>query len=224
MDIHQQCVYLLKTYSYIAADITHLSYNLVDRIVYVAAGQLQDDGFAIKHNSTLLPFGHELHCNPLLHPSDDDSSDTEADSENAFMDQEQAPVQTCIYGTPHLANRLAYRLISDEYYDSFIDEIDLWSPCSWEEVYQLAHWCVEHNFSRATINELFRNPTRATVSSVRDGCKFPVELRVRFRHGTGPLQQVTTHNQFLKDQHIFLQLSRCVLIVSLRKLYVKYAV
>jgi len=32
-------------------------------------------------------------------------------------------------------------------------------------VYQLTHWWVEHNWSRAAINQLFRNPTTATVSN-----------------------------------------------------------
>jgi len=70
-----------------------------------------------------------------------------------------------MYGTPHLDNRLAGKPISTEYFDIFHDEIDLESPCSSEEEYRLAHWCVNHNLSRADMNEVFRNPTMATVSN-----------------------------------------------------------
>ena len=126
---------------------------------------MPDDGVAIEHESILLPFIHELHQDPFLHPSDDDSSDTEADSENAFIDPEQPPVWTPICGTPLLDNPLAGKPISNEYFDVFDDEIDLWSPFSCEEEYRLAHWCVKHNLSRAAINELFRNLMMATVSN-----------------------------------------------------------
>ena len=165
MDLRQHCLYCSKTYSYIRAYITHLCRNHNERIVYVSAEQLPDDGFAIEHDSILLPFVHEPHHDPFLHPSDDDSSDTEADSENACIDPEQPPVRTRICGTPQLDNRLAGKPISNEYFDIFDDEIDLWSPFSCEEEYRLAHWCVKHNLSRAAINELFRNPTMATISN-----------------------------------------------------------
>ena len=94
-----------------------------------------DDGFAIEYDSILLPFVHEPHRDPFLHPSDDDSSDTEADSENACIDPEQPPVRTRMYCTPELDNHLAGKPISDEYFDIFKDEIDLWSPFSGEEEY-----------------------------------------------------------------------------------------
>jgi hypothetical protein len=64
------------------------------------AKQLPDDGFAIEHNSILLTFVHEPHRNPFLHPSNVDSSDTEADSENSCIDLEHPPGQTHIHGTP----------------------------------------------------------------------------------------------------------------------------
>ena len=131
----------------------------------MSAEQLPDDGFEIGHDSILLPFVDEPHHNPLLHPSDNDSSDTKAESENACIGPEQAPVRTRICGTPHLDNRLVSKPISSEYFDIFDDEIDLWSPFSCEEEYRLAHWCIKYNLNRAAINELFRNPMIATVSN-----------------------------------------------------------
>jgi len=165
MDIRQQYLYCSKTYSYIGTYITHLRRNHKERIVYVSAEQLPDDGFAIEHDSILLPVVHEPHCDLFLHPSDDNSSDTEADSENACIDPEKPPVWTRIYGTPHLDIRLAGKPISNEYFDFFDNEIDLWSLFSCEEEYQLAHWCIKHNLSRAAINKLLRNHTMATISN-----------------------------------------------------------
>jgi hypothetical protein len=165
MDLCQQCLYCSKTYSYIGAYITHLCRDHKERIVYISAEQLPDDGFAIEHDSILLAFIHELHHNPFLHPSDDDSSDTQADSENAYIDPEQPPVRTGICGTALWDNHLAGERISNEYFDVFPNEIDLWSPFSCEEEYRLAHWWVKHNLSRAAINELFRISTMATVSN-----------------------------------------------------------
>jgi hypothetical protein len=107
MNPRQQCLYCSKTYSYIGAYITHLRCDHQERILYVSAEQLPDDGFAIKHDRILLPFVHEPHYNPFLHPSDNDSSVSEADSENACIDPEQPPVRTHICGSPHLDNRLA---------------------------------------------------------------------------------------------------------------------
>jgi hypothetical protein len=78
----------------------------------------------------LLPFVHELHHNPCLHPSDDDSSDTKADIENACIDPQQPPVRIRICGTPHLDNHLRGKPISNEYFDVFDDGIDPWSPFS----------------------------------------------------------------------------------------------
>jgi hypothetical protein len=154
------------TYSYIGTYIAHLRCDHKERTVYVSAEQLPDDGCAIEHDSIRLPFVHEPHHDPFLHHSDDDSSDTEADSENACIDPEQPPVQTRICGTPQLDNRLAGKPISNEYFVVFNDEIDVWSPFSCAEEYRLAHWCVKLNLSRAAINELFRNRTMATVSNV----------------------------------------------------------
>jgi len=119
----------------------------------------------IEHDSILLQFVQEKHLDPFLHPVKDDSSDTEAHLENACIDQEQPPVRTLICGTPQLDHCQAGKPISNEYFDVFDDEIDLWSPFSCKEEYRLAHWCVKHNLSRAAINELFRNPTTATVSN-----------------------------------------------------------
>jgi len=134
-------------------------------IVFVSAEQLPDYGFAIEHNRIILPFVHEPHQDPSLHLSDDDSSDSEADCQNASIDPEQPPVQTRIDGHPHLDNCLASKLISNVYFDIFEDKVDLRLPAAREQEYQLAHWCVKHNLSRANINELFSNPTMATVSN-----------------------------------------------------------
>jgi len=112
MDPRQQCLYCSKTYTYIGAYITHLRCDHKARRVYVSSEQLPDDGFAIEQDSFLFPFFHEPHPKPFLHPSDNDSSDSEADSENACIDPEKPPVQTRICGTPHLDNRLAGKLIS----------------------------------------------------------------------------------------------------------------
>jgi len=88
MDLRQLCLYCLKTYSHIGAYITQLRRDHKERIVYVSAEQLPDDGFAIEHDSILLPFVHETHHDPSFHPSDVDSSDTEADSEDVCIDPE----------------------------------------------------------------------------------------------------------------------------------------
>ena len=119
------CLYCLKTYSYISAYITHLCRDHKERIVYIPAEQLPDDGFANEYDRILHPFFHETHHDPFLHPSDDHSSDTEADSEKGCIDLEQPPVRTCICGTPHLDNHQAGKPISNEYFDIFDDEIDL---------------------------------------------------------------------------------------------------
>jgi len=160
------CLYCSKKYSYIGVYITHLHPDHKERIVYVSAEQLRDNDFAIEHDSILLPFVLELHHDLFVHPSDDHSSDTEADGKNACIDPEQPPVRTRICGTPHFDNCLAGKPICNEYFDIFDDEIDLWTPLSREEEYLLAHWCVKHNLSRAAINELFRNPTMTTISNV----------------------------------------------------------
>jgi len=165
MDIRQQCLYCSKTYSYIGAYITHLYCDHKETIVYVAAEQLPDDSFGIEHDSILLPFVQEPLHDPYLHPSDNDSSDTHADSQIMCIDPEQPPVRTPIYGTPHLDSSSAGKLISNEYVDIFDHEIDIWSPFSCEQEYRLAHWFVKHNLSRAAINARFRNPTMATVSN-----------------------------------------------------------
>jgi len=153
-------------YSYIGAYITHLRRSHREGIVYISADQLPDDDFAIEHNSILLPFILKMHRDPILHPSDNDSSVTQANSENSSIDPEQSPVGTRMYGTPHLDNRLAGKLIRDENFDIFDQEIDLWLLFSCEQGYRLVHWCVKHNLSRAAINELFRNPTMATISNI----------------------------------------------------------
>jgi hypothetical protein len=151
--------------SYIGTYITHLHRNHKEKIVYVAAELLANDGFGIQSNSIQLPFIPEMHSDPLLHHSDDDSIDTEAGSENACIDPEQPPVRTRIYGSPHFNNRLSSKRISNKYFNIFDDEIDLCSPLSCEEEYRLAHLCVKHYMSKAAINKHFWNPTMATISN-----------------------------------------------------------
>jgi len=135
-------------------------------MVSVVTLELPDDDFAIEQDSSLLPLVHELHRNHFIDPFDNDSNDPEADSENACIDPEQAPVQIWIDGTPNLDNRLVGKHISNDYFDIFDYEIDLCSPLSRKAAYRLVHWCFKHNLSRSAINELFRNPTMATVSNL----------------------------------------------------------
>jgi hypothetical protein len=92
MNIRQQCLYCLKTYFYIGDYITHLRGDHKGRIVYISAEQVPDNGFAIGHDSILLPFVHEPHRDPFLYPSHDDSSNTEDDGENACIDPEHLSV------------------------------------------------------------------------------------------------------------------------------------
>jgi len=87
------------------------------------------------------------------------------DRENACIDPEQPPARTPICGASHLDNLLAGKPSSNEYFDIFDDEIDLYTPFSCVEEYRLAHRWVKHNLSRAAINELFRNPMMATISN-----------------------------------------------------------
>jgi len=143
----------------------HLRRHRKTMIVYVSAGQVPDENSMIELPGILLRFLHEPHCDPFLHRSHDHCSDTQADSENACINLEQSPVRTDLYGTAHFDNCLAGKPSSNEYFNIFNDEIDVWSPFSCNEESQLAHWCVWQNLSRAVINKRFRNPTMATVSN-----------------------------------------------------------
>jgi len=105
----------------------------------VSAEHLPDVGVAIEQDTILLPCCHEPGHDPFLRPSEDDSSDAEAESKNACNDPQQPPVQTRIDGTPYLENRLAGKPNSNKYIDIFDDDIDLWSPFCHKEEYQLAH-------------------------------------------------------------------------------------
>jgi len=165
MNLRQQCLYCSKMYSYIGLYIAHLIHYHKETIVYVAAEQMPADGFAIEHDSIVLAFIHQRYRSAFLHPSDDDSSNTEAESKNSCINSEQPPVWTRIYRAPHLDNCLASKPISNEYFDIFNEDIELWLPCSCKEEYRLAHWCVQYNLGRAAINKLFRNPTMATISN-----------------------------------------------------------
>jgi len=142
-------------FSYRSAYIIQLRRDHNERIVYVAATQLPDDGFVIEHDSILLQCVYEPHRDPFVNTSDDDFSNTEADSDNVCIDPQYSPVWTHIYGTPHLDNHLAGKPISNKYFDIFDNDIDLWSLFSRNKHYRSAHSCVKHNLSRAVINELF---------------------------------------------------------------------
>lgn len=81
------------------------------------------------------------------------------------IDPEQPSVLTRIAGTPRLDNRLACKPIGKKYFDIFDNEIDLWSRYCCLEDFDLAHWCVMYNLSRAAVIELFRNLMIATGSN-----------------------------------------------------------
>jgi hypothetical protein len=55
-------------YCNISAYITHLGRNHQERIAFVSAEQLPDDGFVIEHNRMLLPFVHYPHHDLILDP------------------------------------------------------------------------------------------------------------------------------------------------------------
>jgi len=165
MDLCQQCLYCSKVYFSIGSYVTHLRRDHKERILYVSAEQFPDDSSAIEHDTVLLSFVHEPHSDPFPHPSNNDSSDTEGDSENEWIDWEVPPDRIHINSTLHLANRLAGKSNTNKYFHIVDDEIDLWSPFSYKEEYELANWCLKHNWSRAAINEVLRNPTMATVSN-----------------------------------------------------------
>jgi hypothetical protein len=124
------------------------------------------DGAILRRRNYFFPMVHEPHRSPSLHPSDDDYSDTEADSKNTYSDPEQQHVRTCIHGTPLLDNCLVGNHISKDYFGIFDNEMDLWLPFSCDEEYRLAQCCIEYNMSRAAIYKLFRNPMMATVTSM----------------------------------------------------------
>lgn len=123
----------MNPYFYIGAYITQLcQYNNV-RIGYIVAKQLPDDGFVIEYNSILMSFVYEPYRDCFLPHSDDDCSDTEADCYNECIDPEQSPFWTRIYGTSHWDNCRAGMPISNEYFDVFTDDMNLWSLFSCAE-------------------------------------------------------------------------------------------
>lgn len=89
MDIHQQCIYCLKMYSYIGAYITHCDCNQQEMIVYISTKELPDDGSAMKHHSILLEYIYAQHCVPFHYPCDDDFSNTKANCNNVCVNPEQ---------------------------------------------------------------------------------------------------------------------------------------
>jgi len=88
MDICQHCIYCSKLYSNIGDYISHLSHDNEERILYVSAKQLSDDGFVIKCITILLKLVKDPHRDPVLHPSDADPSITESKSETGCVNQE----------------------------------------------------------------------------------------------------------------------------------------
>ena len=57
-----------------------------------------------EYHSILYLFVPELHHDGVFHPSDDDSSDTKTNSDNACINPELPPGQTRMYGTLYLDN------------------------------------------------------------------------------------------------------------------------
>jgi len=68
-------------------------------------------------------------CDDFVISSDDYSSNTEADSDNAWCDPAQPPVQIRINGIWHLDTILASKPIGTEYLDIFDAAIDQCSLC-----------------------------------------------------------------------------------------------
>lgn len=153
-------------YSDISAYITQLRCDHSERIVPISVEQQPDDGYAIRHDCILLPFVQEPHLDHFHHQSDHESRNTDANCDNAYVDAEQPPVQTHIYGAPYMDNDLTGNKNSNQDFDIFDDEIDLWSPLTCKEEYQLVRKCIKHNLSRAAINKHFRYPTMATFSNL----------------------------------------------------------
>lgn len=125
MDLHQQCLYCVTMYFDIGMYITILCRDHNECTIQISAEQLPDDGVAIDHHTTLLPFIPELYHDHLLHCSNDNFGATVVDIKNACIDLEQPPVRTPSYSSPYLDNRLACNPISNKYCDIFDDEIDL---------------------------------------------------------------------------------------------------
>jgi hypothetical protein len=127
MDIRQQCLYCSKLYSYSGTFINYVGADYTLMIVYVSGEQLSDDGTVGEHNSDLLSFVHALLRNPFVHPSDGDSSNSVADSQNVSTNPEHPHILLQIYGTPPLTNHYAGKPNCNEYFDIFQDAIDRWS-------------------------------------------------------------------------------------------------
>lgn len=79
----------------------------------------RDAGCEIEHECILPSFLQELHCDPLFHPSHHDSSDTEADTKNPYIQPVHTSLQISIYCNPELDNSLAGTSITNEYCDVF---------------------------------------------------------------------------------------------------------
>jgi len=210
MYVRQRCLHCSERYSYFGADSTHLLCGNRETIVYVSAQIFPHGGFAVEHDSILLPFVYERQHDHCLHTSTDDTSDTEPERENACIHQEQPPVRKCIYGTQHQDNLLPGMSIITDYFIIFEVGIDLWSPFTCEEEYRFIHWCVKHSLNRAGINKLFWNRRMATGRSCTlssDGKSSKPAVRFRVRVGTKlePLQHVVPDQKTKPDRpHGFL--------------------
>jgi len=110
-------------YSYFGADITPLRYDHKETIVHISAEHVWEDRIGIERDCILLSFVYAPHRDPFLNPSYDVSSDSAANSKNAFIDPEQPPVRNRIYSTPHLGNRLVGNSICNEYFDASTMEL-----------------------------------------------------------------------------------------------------
>jgi len=163
MDIRHQCLCCSKTQSYIGTHITHLYQDHQERIVYISAEQLPDDGYAFKHDIILLQLVHEPHCEVFFNlPKNIQAIQTPATkmclsiNSNILLGHRFMVLHTWTTAEP------ASLLIKNIWRSSMM-KIYLWLTLPCEEEYWLVHSCINHNLSRAVINELFRNPTIAII-------------------------------------------------------------
>jgi hypothetical protein len=99
----------------------------------MSAELLPDDRFPNEYNTFELVLGSDSHRDPFVHHFTNDTCDTEAGSDDVYIDPDDPPVPICIFSTPHLDNLLACQPSSNEDFNIFDHEIALWLPLSCEE-------------------------------------------------------------------------------------------
>jgi hypothetical protein len=120
-------------YSYIDAYLCHFHRDHKERTVFEWDKELQEDVDVITQSRISLWFFYSPHFNPSHDASDHDYSDTQADFNTVWIDPQQPPVRSSIYGNTQLDNPLARKLIYKEYLNCLNNEIDLGSPLSCQE-------------------------------------------------------------------------------------------